>query len=92
MKNTSMKALLLSAAMTGLLAGANAATVPVKANNNATSCKASKSAATLLLAQNNTDDTDKQACKGKNDCKGQGVVVKTKAECLAAGGTLTEPK
>jgi hypothetical protein len=31
-------------------------------------------------------------CKGLNECKGQGVVVKTKTECLAAGGTLTEPK
>lgn len=31
-------------------------------------------------------------CKGLNDCKGEGVLVKTKTECLAAGGTLTEPK
>jgi uncharacterized membrane protein len=31
-------------------------------------------------------------CKGLNACKGQGVLVMTKSECLAKGGTLTEPK
>lgn len=36
--------------------------------------------------------TAKNDCKGLNTCKGKGVVVKPAAECLAAGGTLTEPK
>ena len=36
--------------------------------------------------------TSAHDCKGLNDCKGQGVLVKTKSECLAAGGSLTEPK
>lgn len=36
--------------------------------------------------------TAKNDCKGLNDCKGQGVLVRTKSACLAAGGTLTEPK
>lgn len=36
--------------------------------------------------------TAKHDCKGLNDCKGQGVVVKTPSACVAAGGTLTEPK
>ncbi len=36
--------------------------------------------------------TAKNDCKGLNECKGQGVLVKTRTECLAAGGTLTEPK
>lgn len=36
--------------------------------------------------------TAKHDCKGLNDCKGQGVVVKTASQCVAAGGTLTEPK
>lgn len=36
--------------------------------------------------------TSHNDCKGLNECKGQGVLVKTKSECLAAGGTLTEPK
>ncbi|MES3024306.1 MAG: hypothetical protein V4857_22285 [Pseudomonadota bacterium] len=36
--------------------------------------------------------TAKNDCKGLNSCKGEGVLVKTKTACLAAGGTLTEPK
>jgi len=36
--------------------------------------------------------TAKNDCKGLNSCKGKGVVVRTKSACLAAGGTLTEPK
>jgi uncharacterized membrane protein len=36
--------------------------------------------------------TAKHDCKGLNDCKGQGVTVKTPSACVAAGGTLTEPK
>ena len=31
-------------------------------------------------------------CKNLNSCKGQGVLVMTKSDCLAKGGTLTEPK
>jgi uncharacterized membrane protein len=36
--------------------------------------------------------TAKNDCKGLNSCKGEGVLVKTKTACLAAGGSLTEPK
>jgi hypothetical protein len=36
--------------------------------------------------------TAKNDCKGLNSCKGEGVLVRTKTACLAAGGTLTEPK
>ena len=36
--------------------------------------------------------TAKNDCKGLNSCKGEGVLVRTKSACLAAGGTLTEPK
>jgi uncharacterized membrane protein len=36
--------------------------------------------------------TAKNDCKGLNTCKGEGVLVKTKTACLAAGGSLTEPK
>lgn len=36
--------------------------------------------------------TSKNDCKGLNTCKGEGVLVKTKTACLAAGGTLIEPK
>jgi hypothetical protein len=97
MKSTSMKALLLSAAMTGLLAGANAATTPVNsASNSPTSVKASQSAAKTLLAQNADGDTDKHACKGKNDCKGKGGCkssdngCKGKNSCKGKGGCATD--
>ena len=36
--------------------------------------------------------TAKNDCKGLNTCKGEGVLLRTKAACLAEGGTLTEPK
>ena len=97
MKNTSMKALLLSAAMTGLLAGANAATTPMNTtSNNPTTVKASKSAAKMVLALNGADDTDKHACKGKNSCKGKGGCksgdngCKGKNSCKGKGGCATD--
>jgi hypothetical protein len=97
MKSTSMKALLLSAAMTGLLAGANAATTPVNTNSNSqTSVKVSRNAASLLLAQNMDGDKDKHSCKGKNDCKGQGGCkssdngCKGKNSCKGKGGCATD--
>lgn len=97
MKNTSMKALLLSAAVTGLVAGANAATTPTNTNSNSqTSVKASRNAASVLLAHNNAGDADKHSCKGKNDCKGQGGCktgdngCKGKNSCKGKGGCATD--
>ena len=94
MNSKSMKALLLSAAMTGLLAGANAATTPMTSNSNSqTTVKATTGAASILLAQN---DTDKHACKGKNDCKGKGGCkssdngCKGKNSCKGKGGCATD--
>lgn len=97
MKNTSMKALLLSAAMTGLLAGANAATTPMNTNSNSqTTVKASANAASVLLAHNDDTDKDKHSCKGKNDCKGKGGCkssdngCKGKNSCKGKGGCATD--
>jgi hypothetical protein len=97
MNSKSMKALLLSAAMTGLLAGANAATTPVNSNSNSqTSVKASTGAASVLLAHNDDTDKDKHACKGKNDCKGKGGCkssdngCKGKNSCKGKGGCATD--
>ncbi|ATQ44618.1 hypothetical protein [Caulobacter mirabilis] len=36
--------------------------------------------------------TAKNDCRGQNDCKGHGFKEMTKAQCAAAGGSLTEPK
>ena len=97
MNSKSMKALLLSAAMTGLLAGANAATTPVNSNSNSqTTVKASTGAASVLLAHNDDTDKDKHACKGKNDCKGKGGCkssdngCKGKNSCKGKGGCATD--
>jgi hypothetical protein len=94
MKNTSMKALLLSAAMTGLLAGANASTTPVNSNSQ-TAVKAS-TGASVLLAKGDDKDKDKHACAGKNDCKGKGGCkssdngCKGKNSCKGKGGCATD--
>ena len=97
MKNTSMKALLLSAAMTGLLAGASASTTPVTSNSNGQSTvKASTGAASVLLARGDSSDKDKHSCKGKNDCKGKGGCkssdngCKGKNSCKGKGGCATD--
>jgi len=36
--------------------------------------------------------TAKNSCKGQNTCKGQGFKAESKDQCLADGGSLTEPK
>jgi hypothetical protein len=95
MKNTSMKALLLSAAMTGLLAGANAATTPVNNTNGQTAVKAS-TGSSVLLAKGDDTKKDKHACAGKNDCKGKGgckssdTGCKGKNSCKGKGGCATD--
>ena len=95
MKNTSMKALLLSAAMTGLLAGANAATTPVNSTNDQTTVKAS-TGSSVLLAKGDDTKKDKHSCAGKNDCKGKGGCkssdngCKGKNSCKGKGGCATD--
>ncbi len=94
MKNTSMKALLLSAAMTGLLAGSAAAQTP-STNDGTTSAKASNSS-NVLLAKGDKDKKDKHSCAGKNDCKGKGGCkssdngCKGKNSCKGKGGCATD--
>ncbi|MGD0444265.1 MAG: hypothetical protein ABSA39_10050 [Edaphobacter sp.] len=62
---TSTKSLAMAAAIAGLLGGTN-----VRANAQTTQNTTVSAHAGVLLAQ--TTDTGKHACKGKNDCKGQG--------------------
>ncbi len=94
MKNTSMKALLLSAAMTGLLAGSAAAQTP-STNDGTTSAKASSNS-NVLLAKADKDKKDKHSCAGKNDCKGKGGCkssdngCKGKNSCKGKGGCATD--
>ena len=89
----SMKAMLLSAAVTGLLGASplvlNAAPL--------TSPSASANSAVLGQAAYATGQaTDKHSCKGKNDCKGKGGCkssdngCKGKNSCKGKGGCATD--
>ena len=90
MKN-SLNALLLSAALTGLVGGTMAAAQPASNGNGQSSVKA-VAAGVRMVAQ----DTDKHACKGKNDCKGKGGCkagdngCKGKNSCKGKGGCATD--
>ena len=91
---TSLNALLLSAALTGLVGGTMAAAQPA-ANGNGSGQNTVKAAraGVLLVGQ---DSTDKHACKGKNDCKGKGGCkssdngCKGKNSCKGKGGCATD--
>lgn len=86
----SMRALLVGAALTGFIAGTNAAAQDTsKGNNDKTQSTANsgKKAAKAKLP--------KHACKGQNDCKGQGGGDKDnwgKNECKGKGGCRTDGK
>lgn len=86
-------ALLLSAALTGLMGGtvaAQAATPGSAANGN------SAHAANAGLRYAGADKPAKHSCKGKNDCKGQGGCkssdngCKGKNSCKGKGGCATD--
>ena len=67
MKNT-VKALILSAAVSGILSGS-----ALRAQTaNANSASKHLTSAKVGLTSGSFDDKDKHACKGKNDCKGKG--------------------
>ncbi len=99
MKNTSVKSLLLTAAMTGLLSVG----VPAFASAHSTapntktgvSNGSMTSNARLLLAQDD-QQSDTHSCKGKNDCKGKGGCksgdngCKGKNSCKGKGGCATD--
>jgi hypothetical protein len=89
MKN-SLNALLLTAALSGLVAGS---AVPAHASTTG-SAKVVK--AGLRYNGSNAADTEKHACKGKNSCKGNGG-CKTgdngcagKNSCKGKGGCATD--
>jgi hypothetical protein len=88
----SMKTLVLTAAISGLLGGASATnTTP-----SPTSPENSAGAANVKLAKASFADASKHSCKGQNDCKGQGGCksgdngCKGKNSCKGKGGCNTE--
>jgi len=88
----SMKTLVLTAAISGLLGGASATT----ANPSQPSPGKSIGTASAKLAKASFADADKHGCKGKNDCKGQGGCkssdngCKGKNSCKGKGGCATD--
>jgi len=94
----SVKALVLTAAVTGLLSGTTtrvqAQTAPALSNSKTSVTQNSKAGVRLISSQ--TDDKTKHSCKGKNDCKGQGGCkssdngCKSKNSCKGKGGCATD--
>jgi hypothetical protein len=90
MKNQ-MQALMLTAALTGLMSGSVAAHASTTGMKTGTNVKAVKAGLSYQ-----TDDKDKHSCKGKNDCKGKGGCkssdngCKGKNSCKGKGGCATD--
>lgn len=92
MKN-SLKAMMLSAAATGLLGGSS---VAANAAINSATVSAAGHAMLGVAAPAGQTSADKHSCKGKNDCKGQGGCkssdngCKAKNSCKGKGGCATD--
>ena len=90
MKN--LNALLLSAALTGMIGGTTLSAQASPANNHNNTVKAAKAG----LRYASDDQPAKHSCKGKNDCKGQGGCkssdngCKGKNSCKGKGGCATD--
>ncbi len=90
----SVKAMMLSAAITGLLGGttSNLHASPTHATGSKVFASGLNSLGRASLAA----DKDKHSCKGKNDCKGQGGCkssdngCKGKNSCKGKGGCATD--
>jgi hypothetical protein len=89
MKNQ-LNALLLTAALSGLIGGTTVA--HAQSTSNGTTVKAAKAG----LRYTSADKPAKHSCKGKNDCKGQGGCkssdngCKQKNSCKGKGGCATD--
>lgn len=87
---TSLKAMMMSAAVTGLLSG-SATPIHASVHNGSQLGQLASASASLLAA-----DKDKHACKGQNSCKGKGGCktgdngCKGKNSCKGKGGCATD--
>ena len=91
MKN--FNALLLTAALSGLIGGTTvAASAATQTSSNGATVKMAKAGLRLT----DSDKPPKHSCKGKNDCKGQGGCkssdngCKQKNSCKGKGGCATD--
>jgi hypothetical protein len=93
MKNQ-LNALLLTAALSGLIGGTSVAAQP--STHHAASGASAKAAKAGLRYTAQDKDSSKHSCKGKNDCKGQGGCkagdngCKGKNSCKGKGGCATD--
>lgn len=86
---TTVKSLALAAAFAGLIGGTSVRLNAQTAQSNGTSVQSTH--AGVLLVQDKT--LPKHACKGQNDCKGQGGGDKKHAgknDCKGKGGCATD--
>ena len=89
---TSLKAMMLGAAVSGLLTGSTTPLHASPSHNSGAQLGQLAFASASFAAQ----DTDKHACKGKNDCKGKGGCkagdngCKGKNSCKGKGGCATD--
>ena len=87
MTSSKLNALLLTAALSGLIGGTSVAAQAATQGSNGASVKAAKAGLRLTSA----DKPPKHSCKGKNDCKGHGLTKTTKEDCKAKGGKEVKP-
>ncbi len=94
MTKATMKSLLMTAAMSGLLTGATA--VSATTNNNSGANSISRAMGLSASSSFADPQTDKHSCKGQNSCKGQGGCksgdngCKGKNSCKGKGGCATK--
>ena len=86
MTSNKLNALLLTAALTGLIGGTSVAAQAATSGSNAPTVKAAKAGMRLTSA----DKPPKHSCKGKNDCKGQGGCKSSDNGCKGKGGCATD--
>jgi len=95
MTKNQIKAMMLSAAVTGLL-GAAPIALHASTVSSATTVTPAGSAMLGAFAKTSTAKVAKHACKGQNNCKGQGGCksgdngCKGKNSCKGKGGCNTE--
>jgi hypothetical protein len=86
----SMKTMMITAALSGLLGSAAAQTTPQFGYKTTTQSRL------LQSSMQDQNDKDKHGCKGKNDCKGKGGCkssdngCKGKNSCKGKGGCATD--
>jgi hypothetical protein len=88
---TSTHSLALAAAFAGLLGGTTVRVHAQPVSPSTTATSAQLSLAGTLLASNGSTPLPKHACKGQNDCKGQGGGKHPgKNSCKGKGGCATD--